>query len=101
MNIALLFIVVFAIFTGVIGIIIAARQKRMKEVWVGKVTGKKIVQETRRNDEYHRKIDVYYVSIKLSDGTSKTISVGKKLYDTFSAGDTVEKKSGAYDPIKV
>lgn len=100
MNITLLLILVFGVFAGVIGIIVTAHQKRMKEVWMGKIIDKKIVQETRRNDEYHRKIDVYYLYIKLSNGTSKTISVGKNLYNGFSVGDDIEKKAGTYDPVK-
>ena len=101
MNISLILIIVLAIFGGIVGIIFTARQKRMKESWKGKIEDKKIIQETQRRDEYNTKVDVFYLYIKLSDGSSKKISVGKKLYDSISIGDNIEKKPGMYDPVKI
>ena len=97
----------FIIFAGaiiffivIISLIITSIQKRKKEVWKGYLEDKKIITEMRRNDEYHRKVDIYYLYIKLEEGTSKKMSVNKKLYESFSIGDKIEKKEGMYDPVK-
>lgn len=97
----------FIIFAGaivffivIISIIITSIQKRKKEVWKGYLEDKKIITETRRNDEYHRKVDTYYLYIKLEEGTIKKMSVNKQLYNSLSVGDKIEKKEGMYDPVK-
>ncbi|MFA6889272.1 MAG: hypothetical protein WC254_07295 [Candidatus Woesearchaeota archaeon] len=87
-------------FIVILSLIIVSIQKRKKEVWKGRLEDKKVITETRRNDEYNRKVDVYYLFIKLENGTNKKMSVNKKLYESFSIGDEIEKKEGMYDPVK-
>lgn len=91
---------VIVFFVLILSIIIGARQKRKKEVWAGIIEDKKVITETRKDEDFDRKVDVYYLFIKLSGGTSKKLSVGKKLYDSFAVGDKIEKKAGMYDPVK-
>lgn len=99
-NPFIIFACAIIFFIVIISLIIASIQKRKKEVWKGYLEDKKIISETRRNDEYHRKVDIYYLYIKLDEGTSKRMSVNKQLYNSFSVGDKIEKKEGMYDPVK-
>lgn len=101
MEIVGIFAFVLIIFVLVIGIIVTVIRKRLKETWRGRITDKKVEVETQRGEDFDRNVDVYYLYVKLTDGSSKKISVGKKLYERLSVGDTVEKQAGTYDPVKV
>jgi hypothetical protein len=101
MSVLFVFTVAIGIFAVIAGFIFSTILKRKKESWSGIVTDKKAVEEIRRNDGYKRKVEVYYLTVKLSGGGDKKISVGKNLWDTFSVGDKILKNSNSYNPIKV
>jgi hypothetical protein len=100
MEVLFVFTIAIGIFAVIAGFIFSTILKRRKESWSGVVTDKKVVEEVRRNDGYKSKVNVHYLMVKLSGGTDKKISVGKKLWDNFSTGDKIEKKAGSFDPIK-
>lgn len=101
MEIIAIFGFAIVFFLVVAGVIISVIRRRVKESWKGKITDKKVEVEVRKGDDFDRKVDVFCLYVKLEDGTSKKVSVGKKLYDSFSVGDTIEKAAGKYDPVKV
>lgn len=100
MNSTIIFVLIPAFIILVAGLIIAALQKRMKESWAGTVTDKKTGTATRKTDSGDYKETAYYIYIKTSEGMSKSVSVGKNLYDSFNIGDAIVKKSGSYNPEK-
>lgn len=72
---------------------ILGRRKRIKSSWKGTVE-KKIEQ----NDEGGKS---YSVVFRKEDGKKVTLHMKKKDYEKFREGDTVEKRSGEYNPIRV
>lgn len=100
MDSTFLFILIPVFILLIAGLIIYTLQKRMKESWEGTITDKKTEITTRKTDNGDYKETVYYIFVKTSEGVSKSVSVGKNLYDSFNVGDAIVKKSGSYNPEK-
>ena len=97
------FLLLFAVAVVVfVGFIFYMRGKRIKESWKGTVVDKKVLETTSSNGGASETTTyIYNLSVKTVGGQEKRITVSKSIYDSLDKGDTVEKKSGAYDPVKV
>jgi len=81
-------LVVLLIVLGIIG-----RRKRVKSSWKGRVVGKNMI-----NDEGGK---TYRVVFETTGGKKVKMFMKKKDFEKFREGDTVEKRSGEYNPTRV
>lgn len=101
MDVIVVFVVAVGFFVIVAAFIFSTILKRKNETWTGTLKDKRVEEEIRRSDGDKRKVEMHYLYVELADGTKKKISVGQRLWETFSVGDRIEKKSGSYNPNKV
>ena len=81
-------LVVLLIVLGIIG-----RRKRIKSSWKGTVKKKR-----EQNDEGGRS---YSIVFRKEEGKKVSLHMKKKDYEKFREGDTVEKRSGKYNPTRI
>lgn len=72
------------------------RKKMQKEVWEGVLTDKK--EEVTSGDDYDSKY--YVLHIQFADGGTKKMTVPRKVFNQFEAGDKLVKSEGQTYPQK-
>ena len=72
---------------------IIGRRRRIKSSWKGTVE-----KEREQNDEGGKS---YSIVFRKEDGKKVSLHMKKKDFEKFKEGDTVEKRSGKYNPTKV
>jgi hypothetical protein len=92
-------IVIAAIIVVVIGVLLARyvmsrRTTRRAEAWEGVVVSKDQSSPDGQN-MYH------YVTVKMTDGTTKKVQISGSFWKTLQEGDRLQKRAGDYDPNKV
>lgn len=80
---------------GIVAWIVLANLK--KQAYSGTVV--------RKFSEEHESADdgtywSYHLVLKTEDGQQKSVTIGKKLWDSFKEGDKIVKEAGKFNPSK-
>ena len=73
--------------------------KGKNQAWVGEVIDKNYVQ--KKDDDSHRVSHLYSLKVQLENGEVHSIPAKTDFYNQIKVGDKLEKKKGAFWPVKI
>jgi uncharacterized protein YxeA len=91
-------IIIAAIVIAAIYLTKWSNEKRKAETWTGTVENKK-VSDVYDSDGAKTGVS-YDLTIRMSDGKKKKVTVARSAFDSVNVGDVVEKKAGEMDPVQ-